>query len=187
MPEELLPGDVEQFSEGDLSQTDPEVVRALAAALQKARRYCGWHVSPVRTETLTVDGTGGPYLVLPTMKIVALSSIIEDGTVIPLTEVALSRDAPGVLARKNWRTWKCGFGFIEVTLTHGLTAAEAQDFRHAVLSLVVEASQSKGASASGALVQQKVDDVEYHWSDAVVTASSEGFGASFGQFRILPI
>lgn len=203
MAEDLTPADVESYTNGRLLASDAEVQRALNAALARIRRYCGWHVSPVRTETLTVDGpdepdghwghygryghygSGSQYLVLKTMHIVNLISITEHDEPTDLANVKKSADAPGILYKKRC-PWACGFSAIEVELEHGYTAAEAEDFREAVLALVDRASQSVGDAGGGAqLVEKEVDDVRYRWSDKVISLTLDE--SAVGQFRILPI
>lgn len=168
MAEDLTTADVEQFTKGRLSQTDPGTVRALNAALVRVRRYCGWHVSPVRGETLTLDRPCSPLLILPTLKVVTLTSITVDGVDVDLTDVMLSGEAPGVLATRS-NSWggywtDSGFGVVEIELEHGFTAAEAEDWREAVLSLIDQASMNVGTGRTGPLISKRVDDVDYHWS-----------------------
>lgn len=191
MAEDLTPADVERYTNGRLLASDPETQRGLDAALARIRRYCGWHVSPVRTETLTLDGPdrhygpGGHYLVLKTMHIVDLISITEHDEPTDLTNVKESADAPGILYKKRCH-WACGFSAIEVELEHGYTAAEAADFREAVLALVDRASQSVGEAGGGAqLIEKEVDDVRYRWSDKVISLTLDE--SAVGQFRILPV
>lgn len=181
MPEDLVPGDVEQYTAGRLSQTDPETVRALNAALARVRRYCGWHVSPVRTETITVDRPerNHPYLVLPTLKIVQLNSITIDGVPVALDNVRTSADAPGVLSLNNLNPWSgwhwdSGFGLVEVNLRHGFTAAEAEDFREGVLSLVDRSMQTVNSGATGPLIEKQIDDVRYRWGSGSVDSAVVG-------------
>lgn len=156
MPEQLLPFDVEQYTRGRLSQTDPETTRLLDAALARARRYCGWHVSPVITETITLDGHGDRFLPLPTKRIGAVVGIDVDGVPIDLSEV---QQHGSTLIR--W-IWPCGYANIEVEFTHGFTAAEAVDFREAVLRMVDQSASI--AAEGGTLVSKTVDDVSYRWA-----------------------
>lgn len=186
MPEELLPFDAEQYTKGRLKQTDPETVRALNAAKARARRYCGWHVSPVQSQTITLDGDGGMYLFLPTLKVVTLTSVTVDGEALSLVDdVKQLAETPGVLVREGYGRWPCGFSNISVVLTHGYTQYEAQDWREAVLRLVDQASQLAGQAGIGPLTSKKVDDVEYQWSDMVEYATMDTTALS--QFRLLSI
>ena len=169
MPEDLTPGDVEQFTEGRMLQTDPETVRALDAALARVRRWCGWHVTPARRETITRDRPYSNMLIIPTLKIRQVHSITVDGQAMDLSDIRVSNDVPGMLQTVTGRPWaySCNLGQIEVELTHGFTAAEAQDFREAVLELIDNADISKGTGGDGPLTSKRVDDVEYHWSGFV--------------------
>lgn len=45
----------------------------------KVRGYCGWHIAPVITETVTLDGSGTHLMVLPSLQVVNLVSITNDG------------------------------------------------------------------------------------------------------------
>lgn len=172
MPEELLPADVEQYTKGRLLASDPETARGLDAAIAKARRYCGWHVAPVLTETITLDGDGGRLLFLPTLKIVSIDSITIDDVVVDPDTYKTMSGAPGVVAKTHtggchWNFWHCGVSNIEVTFTHGFTAAEAADWRDAVLRLIDQASLTVGQVASGPMTEKKVDVVQYRWSDRI--------------------
>lgn len=182
MAENLTAADVSAYTKGRLSEEDDEVVRALNEALARARRYCGWHVSPIRSETLMLNGDGGYELFLPTLKIGAITEITIDGEPIDLSTVKRDAEAPGVLIRY---CWPCGFSNITVTLTHGYTATEAQDWRGAVLRMIDQASQSVGQQSISPMTQKKVDDVEYHWSDRVQYTSLDATALS--QYRLLAL
>lgn len=195
MPEDLVAGDIEQYTRGALLQTDPETVRALNAALARVRRYCGWHVSPLKTEVITLDrpGCNHPLLILPTLKIVTLTSITVDGVTVDLNDVRISGEAPGVLAKKNldpWGgyRWDSGFGLIQVTLTHGYTAAEAEDFRGAVLALIDRAQQTVNTGGAGPLIEKQVDDVRYKWGSVSTAVETTSLDKSIiEKYRILPV
>lgn len=47
------------------------------------RRICGWHVAPQVTETVTLDGSGDNLQLLPTLYLVDLVSITNEGTAVP--------------------------------------------------------------------------------------------------------
>jgi hypothetical protein len=105
-----------------LSQAD-----ATARAEAEVRAYCGWHIAPVRTDNLTLDGPGGPLLVLPTLRVVSVASVAENGTTLGPEGYAWS--AAGVLRRtssslswSSWRGWTDALRGIAVSLTHGYDA-----------------------------------------------------------------
>lgn len=183
MAEDLAAADVQAYTKGRLLASDAEVTRALNAALARVRRYCGWHVSPVRTQTITLDGTGAPLLFLPTMKVVTITAITEDGDALVVADIKESVRAPGVLIKENWAYWSCEFESITVALQHGYTAAEAADFREAVLSLVDKAATEIGAGGEGPLLEKEIDDVRYRWSAGVESVPMNT--SSLSQFRLL--
>lgn len=155
---------------------------AIDTALVAARRYCGWHVSPVKSETLEVDGPGGQVLSLPTLSLNAVASVTELGVVVDVTTLDRSR-RKGTLT-KQFGHWTGRDGAITVTATHGLTEAEAADWRAAIINLVDEWSKSSDRDDSR-LASKKVDDVEYAWF-ATVISTTEELAAKLSQFRILP-
>lgn len=163
MPEELLPFDAEQYTKGRLSQTDPDVVRALNAAKRRCRNYCGWHVSPVQTDTVVLNGAGDFYLFLPTLKLVSVTSVTENGVALDPADWEVAANV-GAIVKTSRMAWKCGFSNIEVEFEHGFTAAEAEDFREAVLSVVDQASMTAGEGRAGALISKRVDDIHLSWS-----------------------
>lgn len=177
---ELSAADVEDFTSGRLDGSDLEVARMLEAALVTARRYCGWAVTPVITDdAITLDGPGSRILLLPTRKLVALTSVSENGS--PLSLVSLSATPggpPGVTSRPaavrkssgGW--WGRTYQSIDVVMTHGYTEAEAADWRYAVLSMVDEMGQIQMSGTSELdIVSKKVDDVTYRWADRYANAA----------------
>lgn len=135
MPE-LSAADLERYTQGRLHRDDDETKRILAEGLSTARGYCGWPVTPVQSSTLTLDGPGGRVLRLPTLRLVEVTSITEDGITIAPADLHIS--PKGMLRKKSGARWSCQFGAIEVTFEHGHAAAE--DFDGAVLSYCDRAS-----------------------------------------------
>lgn len=99
----LGPLDLEDFRAGDATLN-------LDAAVAAIRSACGWHVAPVRTETLTLEATNG-VVILPTLRATGVVVVI-DGTTLDASEYTLK---PGVLLLASLR----GCGEVTVTLTHG--------------------------------------------------------------------
>jgi hypothetical protein len=107
--DELTANDLQTFTQGRLVASDPNAQFALAGALQEIQNYCRWHVSPVVTDTLVLDGpgqwgglavgigglyyasgsyltgvlrrvrTGGGTLYLPTKRLLSIESVTECG------------------------------------------------------------------------------------------------------------
>ncbi|WPH57638.1 hypothetical protein [Mycobacterium phage WXIN] len=187
MAEDLTPADVEAYTQGRLLASDPETARLLAASLDRVRRFCGWHVSPVQSNTESLDGEGWPYFVLPTRKVVDIVSITEDGNAVDLTTVRQKTDEPGVIYKRD--AYWCGE--IEIEYTHGYTADEAAAFRDEVLALIERTEMQQGTGAAGPLTGIEVDDVNMRWSG--VMDRSWGIAKNplnesvLYKYRILPV
>lgn len=178
---ELAPSDL-PASVRALFATDDEAQAAINAVLAAARRYCGWVVSPVAEDVdLVVDGPGGRVLSLPTLNLIELGMVDEDGT--EWTPADLRASRLGLVRKRSGGCWTGAYSAITATITHGYTEAEAADWRRAVVQLVGRRAQSSRDSAD--LKRKKIDDVEYEWFEGVVSVDSE-LSAVFAPFRILP-
>lgn len=121
----------------------------LNAAHQAVRRECGWHVAPIITETLVLDGRGGKALLLPSKRVREVMSVLNDGT--DVTDAVRFSRRSGVLTLASG--WSTEVGSIEVTLEHGYSPAEAAD-----VAGIIAAASARGAStaAAGAVIEQSV-------------------------------
>jgi hypothetical protein len=183
----------EELELADVVAYNPELIdpvenaRLLATSLDKVRRYCGWHVSPVRSDTFVVDGGGWPYIVIPTLKVDSITSCTEDGVTVPVDEIEQYTNEPGILYRKDgfWR------GRVVVTVEHGFAAAEAMAFREEVLALIDRTVASAGTGLSGQLTGIEVDDVSLRASG--ITDRSWGIAKQpmqesvLYQYRLIPV
>lgn len=186
MAEDLEAQDVEDYTSGRLLASDDTTQRALDAALARVRHYCGWHVSPVRSEIINRNGTGSRWLCIPTLNIDELTSVTENDVELDLDTVLTSAEEPGILV-KDCGFWRYGTGNVDVELDHGFTADEAMDFREAVLSLVDIASQSVGTGSNSPVIFERVDDVETHWSALPAAIRNMPMDKSMlAPFRLLP-
>lgn len=124
---------------------------SLAAAISEVRGYCGWHIAPQRTETLTLDGPGLSVLLLPTMQVADVAQIVENGAT--LAAGAIEWSEKGMVRKRTG--WTDRWRGVQVTLTHGYAEAPAEVKR---LILATAAAQSdEGASA----VAEKVGPFEF--------------------------
>ena len=82
------------------------------AAAAAVRAYCGWHIAPSVTETVTVDGSGGDVQFLPTLHLTDLASISSDGTTVTDPEWSAAGMVRGA-------SWSRRFRSVEATMTHG--------------------------------------------------------------------
>ena len=182
---ELTAAHVAEFTGGRLAD-DEQTEDLLAAALAAARRYCGWHVCPVRFgDVVTVDGPGGRVLSLPTLNLITLSSAVESGAAVDVSLLDVSR-RKGTVEKYPTGCWTSRKGGVTVTMTHGFTEAEAADWRRAVLRLVDAMSYETVTTRDDpALVRKKVDNVEYQWAEGLISGD-ERLRALFSSYRILP-
>jgi hypothetical protein len=133
MPE-LNPGDVAQYTSGRLAAGDAETQRLLSFGLAAARRFCGWHVTGVREDDeVTIDGPGSALLVLPTLRLVALTGVVEHGLALDVA-LDLHVSARGLVRKRSGMCWSAHYGAITVTMNHGFD--DAPDFNAAVLSFI---------------------------------------------------
>jgi len=119
-PALLTPAAFSAATGGKVSPTDPRVQPLLDGATAGIRRYCGWHVAPKVTETLRFDGPGGNLLLLPSLRVVAVSSVTVRG--VELDEDAFEWSEKGMLRRLGG-CWPTRFRSVEVTLEHGFETA----------------------------------------------------------------
>lgn len=135
---ELVAADLASYTRGRLSATDPGTRDALVAALAAARRFCRWHVTPVKTnDAITLDGPNSPLLSLPTQQMTALTTVVERPVGLSVAPVTidpslLDWSADGKVRKVTGVRWTSRYRGIDVTYTHGFDHAE--DFQRAVLS-----------------------------------------------------
>lgn len=181
---ELTTDDVAAFTNNRLDAESGETARLLAAALAAARRYCGWHVSPVREDDeLDVDGPGGRVLSLPTLNLIEVSELVECGVSVDVSKLDVSR-RKGCVVKQSGGCWTSRYGAITATVTHGFTEDEGADFRHGVL-LLVDLKSREGQRDSSDLKRKKIDDVEYEWFESAISTDSQLSGL-FAAYQILP-
>lgn len=126
----------------------------IAAAVAAIRNRCGWHVSPVATEEIVLDGPGGTVLYLPTLKLRSIVSIVDDGTPVDLGSVDFSRT--GMIERRSG-SWGRRMGSIKVTIEHGYDEVEE------LTSLAVTIAARAAASPKG-IVQEGSDGVSIRFT-----------------------
>lgn len=176
MPE-LTAAAVQRYTNERLDKDDPETARLLSAALATARRWCGWHVTPVKTgHVVKLDGRGGRMLRLPTFAVVTLTSAVEEGVTLDVNSLYVSD--LGMLEKKSGASWSSRFGAITVTMDHGYP--EAPDFDSAVLSLINRESLAP-AGGRAKVVGPFQYDLDPIGSDSAFTAGEQ---AKLEQYRL---
>lgn len=103
-------------TDGVIPADRPFLDYALTVATRMIRDRCGWFVGPVTAETLHLDGPGSNLLVLPTLRIVQVSAVRQDGVALDMSTVRVSRET-GMLRAASPLSDE--FGAIEVDLRHG--------------------------------------------------------------------
>lgn len=116
----------------------------LAAAHGAVRGFCRWHVAPVITETLILDGHCGKNLLIPSQRVEAIDLVLNDG--IDVTEQVKHSRRTGVLTLPGG--WSTDVGGIEVTLRHGFPVESVPAVAGLIVALTKRAAQSGGVVAS---------------------------------------
>lgn len=94
---------------------------------------------------VTLDGPGSALLVLPTLRLVQLTSVVENGVTLNVADLHVS--ARGLVRKRSGARWSEHYGSIVVTMTHGFPDViddddidtednNAADFNAAVASFV---------------------------------------------------
>lgn len=86
------------------------------------RTHCGWHIAESVTESVTVDGSGGTILTLPSLHVTALNSVTENGATVDVSAVEWS--AAGFLKRAT--PWTSALRGVVAGITHGYTPVPAE-------------------------------------------------------------
>lgn len=119
MPNDLMT--IEEFAgylQRDLDACDAWTAQQLLdGAAAAVIEYCGWHIAPVRTETVTVDGSGTRIQPLPTLNLVSLETITERGRT--LDPAWIDWSANGLLEKRSGGVWTARRRGVTAEMTHG--------------------------------------------------------------------
>lgn len=158
---------VAAFSQGGIVAIDPLITKpdydaALAGtsdlymegAQGAIRRYCGWHVYPVITESIVLDGSGRSVLRLKTLQLLEITAFSENG--VALDPATLEWSQAGYLERRHGAFTRRLRG-IRATIRHGFEdAPELQ-------ALVITIAERAKASPAG-VVQEAAGAVNIRFS-----------------------
>lgn len=118
------------------------------------RSYCGWHIAPSRADVVeTLRGTGSAPLLLQSLYVTAVSSIVDDGTALALTDDYLWNPNGTILRVGYWST-----GDVVVTYTHGYDEPPAD------ITAVVQAVAQRAVDNPGSSVRRQVGQVSDTYS-----------------------
>ena len=116
----------------------------IAAAEAAVRAYCGWHVAPVITEDLVLDGSGTSTLFLRTLRLLDVTAAEVSGTVLDVTGLEWSE--AGYLRSPG--KWPDRLRSVKVTISHGF------DDVPAVAAIVRAIAARASASPTGVVREQ---------------------------------
>ncbi len=160
--------------------SDAAAAAALDAVLAAARRHCGWHVSPARTEEITLDGPGGCILDIPTRRLTDVDGVTESGTDLDVDTLNWSTDGPhgARITKASGARWTDQYRAIVVDITHGFTEAQAADWRRAIIDMVDAVSYESSAGSDRPLKRKRVDDTENEWFDFTAAADKAVYSSA---------
>jgi hypothetical protein len=136
------------------SPAPPNTQAMLDSASAAIRRYCGWHIAPVLTVDLILDGPGGNRLVLPTLHVVGILAITEKtgpSTAVAYDPADLDWSVNGVVAKRTCGPWTGRLGGVAAQFEHGWELAEVADLTQLVLSTVARSAMNPYGLASQAV------------------------------------
>lgn len=165
---------------GDIDSTDP--LDAAEQASRIVRDYCGWHIAPSLTVTLTLDSDGGNLLLLPTLKLTDVAEVIADGCTLDV-ENDLRWSELGVIELRRHRRFPQGYRTVQVAMTHGWATVPASLIAKCVS--VAERVQSR----TGVTTQETVGGISHMFGSLgpnVATGFSPDEEAVFNAYRIDP-
>lgn len=137
------------------------------AACVTVRQYCGWHIAPAVTETITLDGPGGTLLRLPSLRVTAVIEVTNQGSAV--SDPQWSQH--GMIRGR----WTDRFRGITVTMTHGYDECPAD------ILAVLEHMTKQGEAAEKVGVMQSMTAGPF--TAQASTASLAGAVGLSGQHR----
>ena len=151
--------DFEKYQNGD-----PETF--LNAASEAVQRYCGWDIAPRATKTFTLDGRGSQHLWLPTLMLVDVLSVTNDGEAVPVENYDWSTTGWVGLRSGCWSHRASG---IVVECVSGYESTPAD-----LAGVIMAAAARAAASPTGAYLQ-RAGGVQMQWQ----AGSASALGGAF--------
>lgn len=125
---------------------EPTTEDRLFQAEALVRSYCGWHISPSRTETVSLRGRGTGVLTLRSLYVTDVATVTDDGTELTVEDEYVWSEAGVLTAACRW-----GSGtVVEVTFTHGYDDPPAE------VTAVVQAVAQRAVNNGSSLVQETI-------------------------------
>ena len=164
----LTPEHFAAGTNGVISPDDSRVPGIVGGASQAVRTYCGWHIAPVISETLTVDGPGGSELTLPTLRVVAVREVRVEGVALAESDYDWSESGQ---IRLRCGEWPRRYRAVEVDVDHGFDAP-------ADVMQVVQQVATNAISSSMGATREQAGSVSITWA---LTAPNVSGGVSLLQ------
>lgn len=149
---------VTDFSGGMVSATDPRLADAVAGVSARIRRYCGWHITPSMSDEVTLDGPGGPELDLPSLYVMDVASVTDEGVLLDPTLYTWSQLGQVRLHHAHFTHHYQG---VTVAFTHGYDDAPE-------LTEVVTAAICRMLASPSGAVQERVGEVLVRHAESTV-------------------
>ncbi|WP_058234122.1 hypothetical protein [Devriesea agamarum] len=123
-------------------------------AVQAIRDFCGWHIAPITTETLILDGTGTDTLLLPSRRVIDLKDlkVLDE----PLDLSAYEWSEAGIVRRRNG-LWPKRYRSISLTITHGFSDVGA------LVGIAQAVTERIRADRTGSVVSQRAGTQSVTW------------------------
>jgi len=144
---------------------------SLALACAAVRDYCGWHIAPSVTETVTTRGDGRRDLLLPTLHLTDVTAATNDGTATTVTEW----DEIGVVRYPDWPAWSTTMRGVTVTITHGYDECPE------ALAGAIRSMASRGVTSLG-VTRSQVGQVSRQYASG---ATDGALGATDAELAIV--
>jgi hypothetical protein len=183
--------DIEAFLQ--LAITTPVQIASAEMALKDAtaaiRNYCRQFLEHVTGETIVLDSPGGARLFLPELPVLSVSSVVEDGELLVVTD-DYKLGQHGILHRIGQK-WLAGIQVIEITYSHGYTISGIPDDITAVCVRAASRAYQAGLKAADStgipgIASKSLGDFSVSFQSEAGGGTGEGvLGASAARLLLL--
>jgi hypothetical protein len=169
----INPGDLDHLPGAPFSDEETD------GAVADVRGAAGWHIAPVKTETVTLDVSWGePRLRLPTRKLLAVTAIRDTDTASVISSTTYRVSLALAQVKRRSSCWPSGFGRIAVDMQHGYTACPPD-----LLAVIAEAANLARRGQSLRSVQ--IDDFQQAFGDTPVVGGLIGVTETLNRYSLV--
>lgn len=154
----------------------------LDAAVQAVRRYCRWHVAPVRTETFDRVDSAGLILRVPSLHLTSVIGVAEriGGTLGAPVTSGLDWTEAGLVCRPGG--FPAGWGRWSVEVEHGYDVEDVPDLLMVVAQLAQRMQRAQDAAATGgAVAEEQIGQYRYRLADKGIVDPGTGVGLTLAE------